>query len=96
MLYIFKILTVSSFYGKSTKSFQNETVCEIYIYSSEKSFFFSPIFCCPGKLFTKMFITPTFSTSTGFKMAHFEAKKHEKTIESMKSNVVKGQMSVIL
>ena len=54
-----------------------------------------PFFCCPGKLFTKMFITPTFSSSTGFMMAHF-AKKHEKTIESLKSNVVKGQMSVIL
>ena len=43
-----------------------------------------------------MFTTPTFSTSIGFMMAHFEAKKHEKTIESLKSNVVKGQMSVIL
>ena len=29
-------------------------------------------------------------------MAHFEAKKHGKTIESPKSNVVKGQMSAIL
>ena len=54
-----------------------------------------PIFCCPRKLFT-MFITPTFSTSTGFTMAHFEAKKHGKTIESLKRNVVKGQMSAIL
>ena len=29
-------------------------------------------------------------------MAHFEAKKHGKTIESPKSNVVKGQMSAIV
>ena len=28
-------------------------------------------------------------------MAHFEAKKHEKTIESPKSSVVKGQMSAM-
>ena len=61
---------------------------------AEKGVF--PIFCCPMKLFTKMFITPTFPTSIGFMMAHFEAKKHEKTIESLKRNVVKGQMSVIL
>ena len=54
------------------------------------------IFCCPGKLFTKMFRTQTFSTSTGFLMAHYEAKSHEKTIKTFKSNVVKGQMSVIL
>ena len=46
-----------------------------------------PIFCCPRKLFPKMFTTPTFSTSIGFMMAHFEAKKHEKTIESPKSQV---------
>ena len=55
-----------------------------------------PLFCCPGKLFTKMVITPTYSTSTGFMMAHFEAKKHGKTIESPKSSVVEGQMSAIL
>ena len=61
---------------------------------AEKGVF--PIFCCPRKLFPKMFTTPTFSTSIGFMMAHFEAKKHEKTKESLKSNVVKGQMSVIL
>ena len=61
---------------------------------AEKGVF--PIFCCPRKFFTKMFITPTFSTSIGFMMAHFEAKKHGKTIESPKSNVVKGQMSAIL
>ena len=61
---------------------------------AEKGVF--PIFSCPRKLFTKMFITPTFSTSIGFMMAHFEAKKHGKTIESHKSNVVKGQMSAIL
>ena len=61
---------------------------------AEKGVF--PIFSCPRKLFTKMFITPTFSTSTGFMIINFEAKKHEKTIESLKSNVVKGQMSVIL
>ena len=42
-----------------------------------------------------MVITLTFSTSTGFMMAHFEAKKHGKTKESHKSNVVKGQMSEI-
>ena len=53
-----------------------------------------PIFCCPGKLFIKMF--KTFSTSIGFMMAHFEAKKYEKTIESPKSSVFKGQMSAIL
>ena len=61
---------------------------------AEKGVF--PIFCCPRKLFTKMFITPTFSTSIGFMMANFEAKKHRKTIESLKSNAVKGQMSAIL
>ena len=61
---------------------------------AEKGVF--PIFCCPRKLFPKMFTTPTFSTSIGFMMAHFEAKKHGKTIESPKSNVVKGQMSAIL
>ena len=61
---------------------------------AEKGVF--PIFCCPRKLFTKMFITPTFSMSIGFMMAHFEAKKHGKTIESPKRNVVKGQMSAIL
>ena len=55
-----------------------------------------PIFCCPGKLFIKMFKTPKFSTSIGFMMAYLEAKRQEKTIESLKSNVVKGQMSVIL
>ena len=33
-----------------------------------------PICCCPGKLFTKIVITHLFSTSTGFMMAHFEAK----------------------
>ena len=60
---------------------------------AEKGVF--PVVCCPRKLFTKMFITPTFPTSTGFMKAHFEAKKHGKTIESLKSNVVKGQMSVI-
>ena len=61
---------------------------------AEKGVF--PIFSCPRKLFTKMFITPTFSTSIGFMMAHFEAKKHGKTIESHKSNVVKGKMSAQL
>ena len=61
---------------------------------AEKGVF--PIFCCPRKLFPKMFTTPTFSTSIGFMMAHFEAKKYEKTIESSKSSVVKGQMSAIL
>ena len=60
---------------------------------AEKEVF--PIFCCPRKLFTKMSITPTLSTSTGFMMAHFEAKKHEKKIECLKSNCVKGQMSAI-
>ena len=49
-----------------------------------------PLFCCPGKLFTEMVITPTFSTSTGFMMAHFEAKIQEKTIESLKTSAVKG------
>ena len=61
---------------------------------AEKGVF--PIFCCPRKLFPKMFTTPTFSTSIGFMMAHFEAKKHEKTKESPKRSVVKGQMSAIL
>ena len=55
-----------------------------------------PFFCCPGKLFTKMVITPTFSTSTGFMMAHFEAKIQEKAIENPKTSAVKGQMLVIL
>ena len=55
-----------------------------------------PIFCCPGIFFTKKVITRSFSISTGFMMAHFEAKKHEKTIESPKRSVVKGQMYVIL
>ena len=40
--------------------------------------------------FLRKVITPTFSTSTGFMMAHFEAKTHAKTLESLKSNVVKG------
>ena len=61
-------------------------------YIAERRVF--PIFCCPGKLFMKMFKTPTFSTSISFMMAHFKAKKHEKTIESLKSNVVKGKKSV--
>ena len=39
---------------------------------AEKGVF--PYFCYPRKLFTRMFITPTFSTSIGFMMAHFEAK----------------------
>ena len=51
-----------------------------------------PFFCCPGKLFTKMVITPTFSTSTGY----FEAKIQEKAIENPKTSAVKGQMLVIL
>ena len=34
--------------------------------------------------------TPSFSTSTGFMMAHFEAKIQEKTIESLKTSAVKG------
>ena len=55
-----------------------------------------PLFCCPGKLFTEMVITPTFSTSTGFMMAHFEAKIQEKTIGSPKTSAVKGQILVIL
>ena len=63
-------------------------------YIAERRVF--PIFCCPGKLFIKMFKTPKFSISIGFMMAHFEDQKHGKTIESPKSNVVKGQMSAIL
>jgi len=55
-----------------------------------------PIFFCPGKLFTKMVITPPFSTSTGFMMTHFEAKIHKKTIESSKNYVVKDQISPML
>ena len=51
-----------------------------------------PICCCPEKLFTKIVITRSFSTSTGFMMAHFEAKIQEKTLLSHKSHVVKGQM----
>ena len=61
---------------------------------AEKGVF--PSFCCPRKLFTKMFTTPTLSTSTGLMVAQFEAMKHGKTIEIHKSNVVKGQMSAIL
>ena len=60
-------------------------------YIAERRVFFLPIFCCPT-----MAITPTFLTSTGFMMTHFEAKKHGKTIESPKSNIVKGQMSAML
>ena len=52
-----------------------------------------PIFCCPGIFFTK---TRSFSISTGFMMAHFEAKKHGKTVESSKSIVFKDQLSAIL
>ena len=55
-----------------------------------------PIFSCPRIFFTNMFIIPTFSTTTGFTMAHFEDRKHGKIIESPKGNVVKGQMSAIL
>ena len=55
---------------------------------AEKGVFY--FFCCPRKIFIKMFITPTFSTSTGFMMAHFEAKIQEKTIESLKTSAVKG------
>ena len=61
-------------------------------YIAERRVF--PIFCCSGKLFTNMFIT--FSTSKDFTMAYFEAQKHEKSIKSLQSNAVKGQMSVIL
>ena len=43
-----------------------------------------------------MDITPSFLTSTGFMMAHFEAKSQEKTLLSHKSHVVKGQMSAML
>ena len=46
-----------------------------------------PIFCCPGIFFT---------ISTGFMMAHFEAKIQEKAIENPKTSAVKGQMLVIL
>ena len=56
---------------------------------AEKGVF--PIFFCPRKLFSK-----NVHNSYIFMMAHFEAKKHEKTIESPKSSVVKGQMSAIL
>ena len=43
---------------------------------AEKGVFY--FFCCPRKFFIKMFITPTFSTSTGFMMAHFEAWENNK------------------
>ena len=43
-----------------------------------------------------MVITPTYSTSTGFMMAHFEAKKREKTIDSAETSAVKDQILVIL
>ena len=65
-----------------------------FAFITEKGVFL--FFCCPVKLFTKLLINPTFSTSTSFMMAHFKAKNHEKTIQSLKSNVVKGQMSVML
>ena len=55
-----------------------------------------PIFCCPGKLFTKLLINPSFSTSTGFMMAYFEAKIHEKTLESHNIYVFKCHMSAML
>ena len=54
------------------------------------------IFFCPGKLFTKKIIISSFSIPTGFIIAHFEPKIHEKEIGSLKGNVVKGQMSVRL
>ena len=78
---------------KEHSHFQKEQSLKIACIAERRVF---PLFCCPGKLFIKMFKTPTFSISIGFMMAHFEAKKHEKTIESLKSNVAKGQMSVIL
>ena len=43
--------------------------------------------------FTETHISRIFKASSGFMMAHFEAKKHGKTIES---SVVEGQMSAIL
>ena len=55
-----------------------------------------PIFCCPEIFFTEKVITHSFSISTGFMMAHFEAKIQEKTIENPKTSAVKGQMLVIL
>ena len=55
-----------------------------------------PLFCCPGKLLTEMVIPRSFSSSTGFMMAHFEAKIQEKTMGSPKTSAVKGQMLVIL
>ena len=55
-----------------------------------------PIFCCPGIFFTKKVITRSFSISTGFMIAHFEAKIQEKAIENPKTSAVKGQMLVIL
>ena len=55
-----------------------------------------PIFCCPGILFTKLLINPSFSTSTGFMMAYFEAKIHQKTLESHNIDVFKCQMSAML
>ena len=47
-------------------------------------------------IFTKIFINHPFSTSTGFMMTNFEAKSHNKKLESPKSHVVKGQMSAML
>ena len=52
-------------------------------------------FFCPRKLFTRMFIPPTFSTSIGFMMAHFEAKKHEKTIESRKRSAASSEVFAV-
>ena len=78
---------------KEQSHFKKEKSVKI-AYIAEKKVF--PIICCPGKLFIKMFKTQKFSNSIGLMVAHFEAKKHEKTIESLKSNVVKGQMSLIL
>ena len=77
-----------------TLNFFGKTKFVKFAFITEKGVF--PIFCCPGKLFTKNVITPTCSTSTSFMMSNFEAKIQEKTTESPKSNVVKGHMSAML
>ena len=64
---------------KELKNFGMTKYAKIAFIAEERVF---PIFFCPRTLFTRMIITPTFSTSIGFMIAHFEAKKHRRTIES--------------
>ena len=81
------------FYDKRTFFFGIQKYVKFALITEKGVFLF---FCCPVTLFTKLLINPTFPTSTGFMVAHFKANNHEKTIQSLKSKLVKGQMSVML